>query len=131
LRFQKLVKKHLGKDPVKDHERLKLAILDSGYDANHSYFHDELRIKDKMSWVQGPADDDRSGHGTHIAGIILDLTSNVDLYIGRITEKRNISDISHIPEVSNPWTARLESLSYTDVTRIQTGNQTCKGGVES
>lgn len=86
---------------MESQERLKLAILDSGYDANHRYFSNEPRIKAIKSWVTGPAYHDNCGHGTHIAGIILNLTINVDLYIARITDSHDISDISPISKVSD------------------------------
>ena len=100
-RFLRLVESHLDEDDVPEQQRLKIAILDSGFDSEHSYFYEDLRIKDAQSWVQGPPNEDTSGHGTHIAGIILDLTRNADIYIGRITETKNLSDLTRIPEVSS------------------------------
>lgn len=47
------------------------------------------RIKGYKSFVPGEeASVDKSGHGTHIAGIVLDLTRNVELYIAKIFSRR-------------------------------------------
>jgi hypothetical protein len=78
---------------------LKLAILDTGIDVRHCYFEGQRRIVEVKSWVSGPTDVDRSGHGTHIAGIVLDLTRNVDIYIARVTNKRILEDMDAISEV--------------------------------
>jgi subtilisin family serine protease len=43
---------------------------------------------------------DDSGHGTHVAGILLELTRNVDLYIGKIAESRVCQETKPIAEVA-------------------------------
>jgi subtilisin family serine protease len=84
--------------------RLKVAILDSGIDSSHPGFAGEDRIKVKETWIGGDPGKDSSGHGTHVAGIILELTSNVDLYIGKVTESRRnrnkgqFSEVTSLPE---------------------------------
>lgn len=75
---------------------IKVAIIDTGIDALHPSIRDEChwipggtgekRIRDYAQWVENPKVEDVSGHGTHIAGIILNMTQNVELYIGRFTE---------------------------------------------
>lgn len=70
-------------------ERIKVAILDTGIDINHPDVKKEYgRIIECKSFTGGDATVDASGHGTHIAGIVLDLTNNVDLYIWKFTENR-------------------------------------------
>jgi subtilisin family serine protease len=78
---------------------LELAILDTGIDDQHCYFDEEPRIAAMKSWTSGLASTDESGHGTHITGIILDLTRNVDVYIARVTNGRILEDMDAISEV--------------------------------
>ncbi|KAF7532042.1 hypothetical protein G7054_g8323 [Neopestalotiopsis clavispora] len=72
-------------------KRIKVAIIDTGIDMNHECIKEEVeRIPDWKSFVPGEdATVDRVGHGTHIAGIVLKLTSNVDLYIAKTFSKRD------------------------------------------
>jgi subtilisin family serine protease len=97
--FPSLLDRYFDRSQERSSRALKLAILDTGIDASHCYFDNEPRIVEKKSWVTGPAHVDNSGHGTHIAGIVLDLTRNVDLYIARITNKRHLKDMDAISEV--------------------------------
>ncbi|CZR58257.1 uncharacterized protein PAC_08148 [Phialocephala subalpina] len=75
---------------ISSSERLKVAILDSGINLNHPDFNaeDRERIKKKVTFIGGNPEVDETGHGTHIAAIILKLTKNVDLYIGKITDSK-------------------------------------------
>ncbi|KAK3177310.1 hypothetical protein K4F52_009876 [Lecanicillium sp. MT-2017a] len=80
---------------------LKIAVLDTGIDMSHPIIDDEQsRIKDFKTWCGGRADEDADGHGTHIAGILLDLTRNVDLYIGKIIDTESVESRDHIAQVS-------------------------------
>lgn len=80
------------------HSRVKVALLDTGIDLQHSYFEGEYlsgRIKSVRSWVDGKkAAEDRdggdvSGHGTFIASLLLDLCPAIDIYVARISKSRN------------------------------------------
>jgi subtilisin family serine protease len=81
--------------------RLKVAILDTGIDMNHDEIFGEERIKECKSWTGTKADEDASGHGTHIASTILNLTRNVDLYIAKVTESNVLEDAHHISDVGD------------------------------
>jgi signal transduction histidine kinase len=83
-------------------ERLKVAILDSGINFAHPDFsaEDRGRIKDRVTFIGGDRDIDSAGHGTHIAAIVLRLTKNVDLYIGKITESQSVNQRMEIAEVT-------------------------------
>lgn len=89
--FKELRLKHkIGTGPVK---RIKVAILDTGIDMKHPDVHlKRQRIIEHKSFIGGEATWDKSGHGTHIAGIMLDLTNNVDLYIAKFTDSRRYGD---------------------------------------
>lgn len=94
-RFKKLVQKHSSPDT----SRLKIAVLDTGINHDHMDFIDEERIKEIRSWTRDKKTTDTCGHGTHIVGTILELTENVDVYIGRIAATRTIDETDHIAEV--------------------------------
>ncbi|KAF4976943.1 hypothetical protein FDECE_18415 [Fusarium decemcellulare] len=90
-RFKELRVKHrIGTGRVK---RIKVAILDTGIDMAHpDILSSTGRISDHKSFVGGDATTDRSGHGTHIAGILLNLTNNVDLYIAKFADVSRYND---------------------------------------
>ncbi|OWY55928.1 hypothetical protein AALT_g11255 [Alternaria alternata] len=84
----------IGRDPG---PKIKIAILDTGIDKSHpqvikEWYHEvknnEGRIRGFKDFVHEDIPKDVSGHGTHIAGIILELSSNTHVYIGRIVESQ-------------------------------------------
>jgi len=103
--------------------------LDSGIDSTHPDFKGEDRIKWKeaKTWIGGDPNVDTCGHGTHVAGIILELTKSVDLYIGKITETRMCKDKEQIakvmrrqPSPPTPWLA-LTTTKAINHARTQWG----------
>lgn len=79
---------------------LKIAILDTGIDMRHPIIADERsRIKGGKTWRGGCAYEDDNGHGTFVAGILLDLTTNVDLFIGKIMDSEVCESRDHIAQV--------------------------------
>ena len=73
--------------------RVKIAVFDTGVDPNHTIMDSE-RIQSVRSWVNGKNGEeedrwagDESGHGTHTAGILLDLAPDADLYVAQIATK--------------------------------------------
>ncbi|KAH7127244.1 peptidase S8/S53 domain-containing protein [Dendryphion nanum] len=85
--FQLLLVKHGLLRPQR-HERLKVAILDTGVALNQfpANSEDRLRLKDFENFTGSEMHQDPDGHGTHIASIILRLTKNCDLFIAKVTE---------------------------------------------
>lgn len=81
------------------HSRIRVAILDTGIDMDHPEIYDDERIVGHKSWTGTSAEQDASGHGTHIASTILKLTSNVDLFIAKITDNNVLEDTDRISEV--------------------------------
>lgn len=122
--------------------RLKLAILDTGIDINHPEFFGDERVKACKAWTSTSADEDSSGHGTHIASTILSLTRNVDVYVAKVTENNflehpdNVADVGGsdimLPQSypSNPSHTVLYSVSGLSYA-LNTGNQLRLSGVES
>jgi subtilisin family serine protease len=94
---------------------VKIAILDSGLDLNHSDFENPAhrrtkvgkraakqlpeqpqrqRIKAWRNFVGQPGEEedvtDESGHGTHLAGIILAIAPRAELYIAKISTGKQL-----------------------------------------
>jgi len=68
--FQALEARHItssGKDVL-------IAILDTGIDQTHKDLYG--KVIESMNFSQSPTDSDLHGHGTHIAGIIIAITTN-------------------------------------------------------
>lgn len=98
----------IGREPS---AKIRIAILDTGIDKSHpqvlrEWYHEatnhEGRIRDFKDFVHGDTPKDVSGHGTHIAGIILDLSSNTHVYIGRVVESQK-----HLKRGDNTFRDRL------------------------
>ncbi|TEY35748.1 hypothetical protein BOTCAL_0583g00020 [Botryotinia calthae] len=125
--FQNLLIKH-NIEARSDPNVIKVAIIDSGIEYNHLEI-DKSRIRDSKSWIENSdATVDKVGHGTHIAGIILQLTTNVQLYIGKVTDtmkftKRDLITESlyakamayekqAIKQARTEWKVNMISLSF-------------------
>ena len=74
--------------------KVRIAVLDTGVDLNHPDMNSE-RIQSVRSWVNGKNGEeedrgggDESGHGTHTAGILLDLAPDADIYLAQIATKK-------------------------------------------
>jgi hypothetical protein len=70
---------------------LRIAILDSGINFDDKEFNEEERerIKERKTFIGGSPDDDAVGHGTNMAAIILRLTVDVEIYIGKVTDSNS------------------------------------------
>lgn len=93
--FNKFCRFLQSKSPQDDSEpRIKVAILDTGIDAEHAYIKKRWPrpdlcdggYQDFLSDSGDSAPQDNDGHGTHVAGILLLYAPNAELYIGRIVE---------------------------------------------
>ncbi|MGG0419796.1 S8 family peptidase [Priestia aryabhattai] len=81
---------------------VKIAILDSGIDINHS----DLNIKDTISFIPNSSSStDETGHGTHVAGIIgaqdnkigiTGISPDADLYGLKVLNNSNIGKNSSL-----------------------------------
>jgi hypothetical protein len=92
-------------EPVGLTPRIKVAILDTGIDSTHDWIETNWkhpdstyhRYEDFVTRGAEPADED--GHGTYVAGIILDLAPDIDLYIARVARSRHtIRDDAKVTE---------------------------------
>lgn len=91
-------------------ERVKIAILDTGFDAWHLDISETRmrhengdktdRIVGFKSWIPNQvADKDSVGHGTHITALLLRMTEDCDIYVAKIMEKGSLPSADHIAEV--------------------------------
>jgi subtilisin family serine protease len=87
-------------------KRLKVAVLDTGIDLSHPKIRGQ--IVEHECFVEGGTIEDNSGHGTHIAGIILDLTVNIDLHVAKVTDSRSFLDRSPLVKVN----FKVKSLNH-------------------
>ena len=117
--------------------RTKIAILDTGIDLDHVDMQaQEERIKSVRSWVGGRnGREDREGgnvygNGTHVAGLLLDIAPQADIFVARIAEGGELKPTDHIADniadVSSPYTATLRKshLSRLSEWRLRHGRLT-------
>ncbi|PON28461.1 hypothetical protein TGAM01_v202955 [Trichoderma gamsii] len=110
--------------------RIKVAILDTGLDRRHPFIQARNeRIKDIRSWVnnldgkQDPSTGDVSGHGTHVADLLLDVAPDCDVYIARIAEYNPIGPdliAKAVMHAVTEWKVDIISMSFgfTDETEV-------------
>lgn len=118
-------------------ERIKVAVLDSGI--NIDSFGDmvkEERIKATRSFIESDPKRDQTGHGTHIAAIIFQLASNVDLYIGQVTNstelinrEKEIVEVSISPLEFDAWMPLIPTKRWQLTCGL--GHRHCEGRMGS
>jgi hypothetical protein len=110
-RFKRLRRE---KTRINTEQHFKVAVLDTGVDGTHPSIRG--MIADYKSFVDEDAMSDQSGHGTHIAGVIIDLTTNVDLYIGKVIASHKSEDrqpiIKALIHARDVWKVDMISLSF-------------------
>lgn len=79
---------------LNDHsQRVRIAVLDTGYDDNAPFFFlpdVEGRLKGWKDWVDGSDHPkDLHGHGTHLVSLVLKCAPEADIYVARIAESPN------------------------------------------
>lgn len=107
------------KDPSR---RVRIAVLDTGYDDNAPFFFlpdVEARLKGWKDWVDGSDQPkDLHGHGTHLVSLALKCAPEADIYVARIAESPNqLLDSSEnvakaISWASRDWEADIISMSF-------------------
>jgi subtilisin family serine protease len=89
-RFSEVYHEFIPEELPRSVQPVKIAILDTGIDINHSLisFREE-RIKNMGNWLSEPHERDQKdphGHGTHIAGVILDFVEDSEVFVARVTD---------------------------------------------
>ncbi|KAJ5208734.1 subtilisin-like protein [Penicillium cf. viridicatum] len=107
------------KDPS---QRVRIAVLDTGYDDNAPFFFlpdVEGQLKGWKDWVDGcDQPKDLHGHGTHLVSLVLKCAPEADIYVARIAESPNqLLDSSEnvakaISWASRDWEADIISMSF-------------------
>ncbi|KAI9766109.1 MAG: hypothetical protein M1840_006816, partial [Geoglossum simile] len=71
--------------------RIKVAILDTGYDKEAVFFnrHRNSRIKKWKDWVMNNSPDpqDQDGHGTHVLSLLMKIAPAADIFVARIAKE--------------------------------------------
>jgi subtilisin family serine protease len=102
--------------------RIRIAVLDTGYDPNAIFFQArdrERRIKGWKDYVEKNntgkpkyAGRDEDGHGTHVLSVLMTVAPAADIYIARVA--RNTPELENasqnIADVSD-WISHLQASS--------------------
>lgn len=80
---------------------VKIAILDSGIDAMHPDVRPFLNSVDYHDFIDGDHEHkvDDSGHGTHVAAVVLGLAKSARVFAARIVKGHNVITPSVVAEV--------------------------------
>ncbi|GLA16157.1 hypothetical protein AnigIFM62618_002726 [Aspergillus niger] len=102
--------------------RVRIAILDTGYDDNAPFFFSPdvmERLKGWKDWADGSIQpEDCHGHGTHLVSLVLKCAPDADIYVARIAKRPQqlLSASEKVAEAiswaSEQWEADLISMSF-------------------
>ena len=88
---------------------VKIAILDSGIDLDEDFiFMNRGRITCQSFLSEDQGIEDRIGHGTHAAALLLRVAPTAHIYAARITRLGSLEDTSCIERVSFPLVFGIE-----------------------
>jgi hypothetical protein len=80
----------LGKRSENLPARIKIAVIDTGFEETVPFFHSPLRrsrVKLWKDWVKDSLDPtDIAGHGTHIVSLVMTIAPEADIYVARVAE---------------------------------------------
>ncbi|KAK5167686.1 uncharacterized protein LTR77_007385 [Saxophila tyrrhenica] len=105
-------------------ERVKVAVLDTGYDPDASFFDRPRtdRIKGWKDWADGSEISvDESGHGTHVVSLLMKVAPYADVYVARVA--RNVDGLGGAGEsiakrrqailwAATEWRVDMISMSF-------------------
>ena len=117
--------------------RVKIAIIDTGIDYRHTLFHAKSKINgvkmiDRMKFTNCVIDDathdvsemkacmDHDGHGTHIAGIFLNIENIADIYVLKVADGNFLGDINSVAKA-------IERVSIALFTVFGLDTNACEG----
>lgn len=97
-------------DPCRN-EKIRIAIIDTGIDEDDIIIGEVMgeRIKECCGFINGPdakpdpSDyEDKTGHGTHVARLMLKMAPSVELYIAKISNEFSIqpTELHRVTRVS-------------------------------
>ncbi|KAK4964402.1 hypothetical protein LTR28_003759 [Elasticomyces elasticus] len=72
------------------YDRIRVAILDTGYDRGSIFFRNRSRRSRIKGWkdlVDGlPEAEDTDGHGTHVVSLVMKMAPAADIYVARVAK---------------------------------------------
>jgi subtilisin family serine protease len=89
-------------------QRVRICILDTGYDAESVFFQYPVRRQRLVKWKDWVEESqeckDTHGHGTHIVSLIMKIAPHADICVARVAKdtaslsdsSENIAKVSHI-----------------------------------
>lgn len=77
--------------------RIRIAVLDTGYDPNSAFFLDRARKRRIQMWKDMTTADattarDEHGHGTHVLSLLMKVIPSADFYVARVA--RNTGELA-------------------------------------
>jgi len=86
--------------------RIRIAVLDTGYDAATIFFSDRSRKRRIQGWKDvalepSASGQDEDGHGTHVLSILMKVIPAADFYVARVARRKSdlANSSKHIAEV--------------------------------
>ncbi|KAF4946043.1 hypothetical protein FGADI_11480 [Fusarium gaditjirri] len=103
--------KSLSQGPVK---RVRIAILDTGYDADAVFFHPNARRNRLVKWKDWVGDakepTDCNGHGTHLVSLIMKIAPEADIYVARVAkDPMGLNDASEAISEAIEWASECDA----------------------
>lgn len=83
----------------KKEDRIRIAVLNTGICMDDAFIHlkDNSRRITYRSFVTGDPNptvaSDLVGHGTHVAGLLLQVAPNANIYVAKISDKGGLYDL--------------------------------------
>ncbi|GIJ91231.1 hypothetical protein Asppvi_010196 [Aspergillus pseudoviridinutans] len=106
-------------------DRIKIAVLDTGYDHESDFFRDKQRrrrIKAFQDWVvkDSTTPEDEDGHGTHVLSLVMKIAPAADIFVCRIARGREPQDLREasgnvadaITRAAIDWKVDIISMSF-------------------
>jgi subtilisin family serine protease len=105
---------------AKDRRRVRIALLDTGIDMTHPDISARSdRIIETFCEIKGlenKGNEDKSGHGTHAALLLLKVAPEADIYVARVfKDTSNVIDTHVGPAIThavNTWQVDIISMSF-------------------
>ena len=111
--------------------RIRIAVLDTGYDPNSAFFVDRDRKRRVKKWKDMTTADaaialDEQGHGTYVLSLLMKIIPSADFYVARVARNEDelagstsnvarvsLLSISLAPTSKNNYTKGMPSLQQT------------------
>ncbi|KAM0425638.1 hypothetical protein ACHAPT_009170 [Fusarium lateritium] len=119
-------------------KRIKVAVLDTGIDDTNIFFRAARRnrrkrdsaIKLQRSFLAGVSASDTDGHGTNVAALVLKMTPEADLYVGKISSGHEVDGTDHIIEAIR-WAIGLDVHIINMSFGMSSPNEAIRGAIRA